>query len=68
MLPEIEQAVVVGLVGAASRIVNPDGVVAEPLPDPLARAHGHQVNGELGARPRADGRTGTGGRRACAEG
>ncbi len=50
MLAEIEESVIVGLIGAAGGIVDPDGVMAEPLPDLPAGAHGHEVDGQSGVR------------------
>ncbi len=49
LLAEVEQTVVVGEVGSLHRIVDPDGVVAEPLPDPRPGSHGHHEDGQLRA-------------------
>src|SRR5215216_1244162 len=46
LLMEVEQAIVVRLIGALHRVMNPDRVVAEPLPHALAGTHRHQVDGE----------------------
>jgi hypothetical protein len=47
-LPEIKYPIVVGLIGAPGRIVDPDGIVTESLPNAFARADRHEVDGEVG--------------------
>ncbi len=49
LLPEVEEAVVVRRVRLDRRIVDPDRVVAEPLPHLASRTHRHEIDAELGA-------------------
>jgi hypothetical protein len=49
LLAEVEQPVVVRRIGRG-RVLNPDGVVSEPLPHQLTGAHRHEIDPQLGAR------------------
>src|SRR5215203_5187156 len=48
-LPQVEQAIVIGLIGAPYRVMDQDRIVAEALPDSLTGSHGHKVDGQVGA-------------------
>src|SRR5215216_8055339 len=48
LLVKIKEPVIVGLIGAADGIVDPDGIMAESLPDLAAGTHGHEIDAERG--------------------